>query len=277
MDQEGNNVDCSKFLVKCKVTTDDLGWFRRCAVEGILGILLALVGALHNTSNLVVTDALLEEVGLAGQGDVLHEVEGIGRVVNLDVAESEQQTVGDEFNVLAHEVGVHAKESAWQSIGQEFLLNLDGLNDNVADGLGRGLVLDLGEEEAGEVGVHALVAGDEFVGEGQTRHEAALLEPEHGCKGTTEKDALYSSERDETRREGRVLVRNPPHSPVGLLCDTWDWWHLLDLSCFVLIELYSLFSMALKRYARCFGSEMYVSINREYVSEWMFSIMIWKP
>ena len=28
---------------------------------------------------------------------------------------------------------------------------------------------------------------------------------------------------------------------------------------------------------RCFCSLMYVSMRREYVSEWMFSIMIWKP
>ena len=38
-----------------------------------------------------------------------------------------------------------------------------------------------------------------------------------------------------------------------------------------------LVSMASKRYVRCFCSLMYVSISKEYVSEWMFSIMIWKP
>ena len=39
--------------------------------------------------------------------------------------------------------------------------------------------LEVGEKEASEVGVHALVAADELIGEGQTRHESTLLEPEN--------------------------------------------------------------------------------------------------
>jgi hypothetical protein len=34
-------------------------------------------------------------------------------VVDLDVAEGQQQTVSDELDVLAHESSVHAEQSAW--------------------------------------------------------------------------------------------------------------------------------------------------------------------
>jgi hypothetical protein len=69
---------------------------RRCA--GAVEVILLLVEGLHDTSLLVLADALLEEVGLATEGDVLHEVEGVGGVVELLVAECEEQTVGDELN-----------------------------------------------------------------------------------------------------------------------------------------------------------------------------------
>lgn len=42
-----------------------------------------LVGAGHDTRFLVITDAFLEEVCLAGQGDGLHEIERVGSVVKL--------------------------------------------------------------------------------------------------------------------------------------------------------------------------------------------------
>jgi hypothetical protein len=182
-----------------------------------------LLCASHDTCLLVVTDALLEEVGLAGQRDVLHEVEGVGRVVDLGVAESQEQTVGDELNILTHEGGVHAEECAGQRVAEELLLDLDGLGDDSADGLLAGTVVEEREEEAGEVRVHALVARDELVGEGEARHETALLEPEDGREGTAEEDTLNSSECDETVGEGGVLVGDPSQCPVGLLADAWDY------------------------------------------------------
>ena len=51
-----------------------------------------------------------EKVGLALEGNHLHKVEGVGDVPNLVVAEGDEQAVGDEFNVLAHELRVHADE-----------------------------------------------------------------------------------------------------------------------------------------------------------------------
>jgi hypothetical protein len=181
-----------------------------------------LLCASHDTGLLVVTDALLKEVGLASQRNVLHEVEGVGRVVVLGVAESQEQTVGDELNVLTHERGVHAEQSARQRVAKEFLLDLNGLGDDGEDRLLAGAVVEEREEEAGEVGVHALVAGDELVREGKTGHETALLEPEDGREGTAEEDTLDGGECDETVGEGGVLVGDPSQSPIGLLADAWD-------------------------------------------------------
>nr|CAD1826466.1 unnamed protein product [Ananas comosus var. bracteatus] len=57
-----------------------------------------------------------------------------------------------------------------------------------------------GVEEASEVAVEALVAGDELVGEGEPGHEATLLEPEDGSAGAGE-EALDAGEGDEALGE----------------------------------------------------------------------------
>lgn len=56
-----------------------------------------------HTSLSVVRHPLLEEVGLALERDHVHEIEGVRRVVVLVSTESEQETVGDELDVLTHE------------------------------------------------------------------------------------------------------------------------------------------------------------------------------
>ncbi len=52
-------------------------------------------------------------------------------------------------------------------------------------------------KKAGEVTVQALITGDQLIGEGQARHETALLEPEDSAKGAREEDALDASEGDQ--------------------------------------------------------------------------------
>jgi hypothetical protein len=241
-----------------------------------LCLLLCLLCARHDTSLLVVTDTLLEEVGLAGKRDVLHKVEGVCGVVVLGVAESQEQTVGNELNVLAHEGSVHAKQSTGKSIREELLLDSDSLSDDGLDGLLAGAVVEEGEQQASKVCVHALVTRDELVGEGETGHETALLQPEDGRERTTEEDALDGGEGNEAVGEGGVLVGDPTEGPVGLLADAGN----CDALVAARKRLYMsnlLLSMALNRYVRCLGSLIYVSMRREYVSAWTFSIIIWKP
>jgi hypothetical protein len=165
-----------------------------------------LGSASHDTSLLVIANALLKKVGLARERDVLHEVEGIGGVVDLGVAKSQQETVSDELDVLAHESGVHAKQSAGKSVGEELLLNLDGLGNDGGDRLLARARVEEREEETCKVSVHALVTGDELVGEGKTGHETALLEPEDRCEGSTEEDTLNGGKGDKAVGKSGILV-----------------------------------------------------------------------
>lgn len=68
-----------------------------------------------------------------------------------------------------------------------------------------------------------LVTRDEFVGEGQTGHQATLLQPEDRSEGTAEKDALDSRKCNETLSERGLLVGDPPKGPIGLLPNARDW------------------------------------------------------
>ena len=85
---------------------------------------------------------------------------------------------------LAHEVVVHSDEVDGQSVGEELFLDLDGLRDDLGDGIGVRSSLEVREQETGEIGVKTLITGDELVGEGQSRHETSLLEPEDGSERT---------------------------------------------------------------------------------------------
>jgi hypothetical protein len=101
--------------------------------------------------------------------------------------------------------------------------------------------LEVGEEEAGEIGVETFVAGDELVlkgtkvstrkrrgkqektnGESKSGHETTLLEPEDGGEGAREEDTLNGSEGDKALTENRAVVRNPGESPLSLLLDAGD-------------------------------------------------------
>lgn len=115
---------------------------------------------------------------LSLERDQVHEVEGVLDVVDFGVAEGDEEAVGDKLDVLAHEGGVHSDEGDGESLGEELLLNLDGLANDHLDGVGMRATLEVGEHEAGEVGVKSLVTRDELVGEGESGHKSTLLEPE---------------------------------------------------------------------------------------------------
>ena len=148
-------------------------------------LVVLLVG--HDPGLLVIADPRLEEVGLSVQGDVLHEVERVLNVVDLRAAQLDKESVSHELDVDAHEGAVHADEINRQSFGQEFCLNDNGLADDLLDPFFWRFVHEVVEHEAGEVGVQALVAGDELIAEGETGHEPAFLEPENCCKTSREK------------------------------------------------------------------------------------------
>lgn len=170
----------SKILVETEIATV-LAWTVGLVLVGAARRVVVcggFLGAGHDAGFLVVADAFLEEVSFAREGDALHEVERVGGVVEFRVAEGDEESVGDEFNVLLHQGGVHAEQAARQGFCQEFLFDHDGFGDDVLHRLLRGPIVQVGEEQAGEIGVQALVPRDEFVAEGKTRHEAAFFQPE---------------------------------------------------------------------------------------------------
>ena len=170
----------------------------------------------------VLSHPLLEEVGLALEGDHLHPLEGVGGPVVLRAVQLGEEPVGAELDVLPHELGVHADELYGEGVADELLLDLDGVRDDVEDaGLGE-LVDQLAVEQAGEVAVQALVAADELVGEAEAREEAALLEPEDRAEGPREEDALDGGEGHAPLGEGGVIPLAPLQGPAGLLLDAGD-------------------------------------------------------
>lgn len=185
---------------------------------GIEGEGLLLRGLVHDTRTLVVRDTLLEEVGLALERDHVHEIEGVGGLVELVDAERDKETIGHKLNVLAHEGGVHADQCDGEGRGQEFLFDLDGLADDAENTLLSRLLAEVRVEQTGKVGVETFVTRDELVAEGQARHQATLLEPEDGRKRAREEDALDRSKGNETLGKHAVR-RDPLECPFSLLLD----------------------------------------------------------
>ena len=64
----------------------------------------------------VIRDPFLEEIRFALQGDHVHEIEWIRDIVALIIAKGDKEAVGDEFDVLAHQLRIHANKSDGESI-----------------------------------------------------------------------------------------------------------------------------------------------------------------
>ena len=165
---------------------------------------------------LVFSDALLEEVGLALQGDHLHPIEGVGRVEDLAVSQGRQQAICDELDVLGHQVLIHSDQIAGESPADELPLHLDCATDHLVNDVFWELMLQHAVEQARKVRVEALIAGDELVGEGQARHQAALLQPEEGAEAAAEEDALHSGKSHQALSEAALTI-HPLHGPQSLL------------------------------------------------------------
>lgn len=178
-----------------------------------------LLSAGHHTGLLVVSNTLFEEVGLPGKGNVVHEVEGVGGIVEFLVSKSNEESVGNKLDVLAHEFGIHAEKSTRKCIRQKLLFDADCLGNDSLDSSGVWAVVEVGEQETGEVSVETFITGDEFVREGKARHKTTLLQPEDGGKRAAEEDTFDGSEGNETLGKGGILILNPPDGPIGFFAD----------------------------------------------------------
>ena len=109
-----------------------------------------------------------------------------------------------------------------QLTSQEFLLNDNGLHDDLADNLRMRPPLKMREEKTHEVGVLTLLMADGLVIEDEVRHKTTLLEPEDGRKGAREEDTLDSGKSDKMLCKRQFRIQDPAECPVGLLLNTWD-------------------------------------------------------
>mmetsp|Transcript_18068 Transcript_18068/g.37631 ORF Transcript_18068/g.37631 Transcript_18068/m.37631 type:complete len:274 (+) Transcript_18068:365-1186(+) len=117
---------------------------------------------------------------------------------------------------------IHADELDGEGVTDEFLLNLNGVADNLMHAALGELVNELLVKHAGKITVQTLIPGDELVGETKARHEAALLEPEDGTERSGEENSLNGGEGNAALGEGCVLGLTPVEGPVGLLHDAGD-------------------------------------------------------
>ena len=75
--------------------------------------------------------------------------------------------VGHEFDVLFHQIGVHANESNGKAFGDELLFDFNGIGDNFLDAfLGQFIHDVFCVQVAGELAVQTFIAANEFVAGG---------------------------------------------------------------------------------------------------------------
>ena len=67
-----------------------------------------------------------------------------------------EQTIGNELNIATHQRAVHADQRHRQSIGEEFLLNGDGITNYLVDTLLGRTVHNIREQQAREVSMQPL-------------------------------------------------------------------------------------------------------------------------
>eukprot|EP00983_Pelagomonas_calceolata_P077771 1154013-Pelagomonas_calceolata.AAC.1 len=132
---------------------------------------------------------------------------------NLAGTFAQHLPVSHKFDVLHHQLPVHANQVNWQCFRNELLLNGHSLHHNFSNALsGHAVIHQAAEQsvrvrerdclhppvqEASKVAVQALIAGDELIGEGKARHEATLLQPEDGAEGAREEDALHAGKSNQ--------------------------------------------------------------------------------
>ena len=73
-----------------------------------------------------------------------------------------------QVDLRLHGVAVHAEKRDGQGVGEEFLLDFDGILDDGEDALFARFVHQVLEHETGEVAVEAFIAGDQLVAERQS-------------------------------------------------------------------------------------------------------------
>ena len=109
------------------------------------------------------------------------------------------------------------------------------------------------EEQAREIGVQPFITRNEFVGERESGHEAALLQPKDRRKRSGKMDPFNRCERDQARSEIGLLVRYPSHSPFRFAFDRRNGFYRLEKVC----ALLGIFDIRINEEAIRFGMDIF--------------------
>jgi hypothetical protein len=200
-----------------------------------------------------------EEICFPLEADHFHPFKRVTNFVVSLVATGNQELASAELDVVTHHGQIHPNDFDGEGINNKFHFGVDRAADDVSDACCRKVVDQFGAEEACEVTVESFVVADQFVAEAEARHESMLIEPEYSAERAQEENALKCGKCNHTF--GKLALVEFHHLRAQL---TLHWMHSTVL-------------MAWSRCSFSFGSLMYMSMRREYVSLWMFLTAIWKP
>lgn len=76
----------------------------------------------------------------------MNTIEWVCRVVVFLIAQSDQETVSNEFDILFHEFRVDSQQGTRQTFGQESLFDFDSFGDDILDDLFARSFTEMAEE-----------------------------------------------------------------------------------------------------------------------------------
>jgi len=106
----------------------------------------------------VLSNSLFKKVCFPLETDRLHPFRWIPNSVVTVTPETEKESIGTKFDVIAHHARVHPDQFDGESVDSEFHFSLDRAAYNFSDARGWELVDKLRVEEACKIAMHPLVA-----------------------------------------------------------------------------------------------------------------------
>ena len=113
----------------------------------------------------VLSNSLFKKVRFPLETDRLHPFKRIPNSVVKVAPETEKESIGTKFDVIAHHARVHPNQFDGESIDNKFHFNLDRAAYNFSDVRGWEFVDKLRVEEARKIAVHPLIAAYQLIAE----------------------------------------------------------------------------------------------------------------
>jgi hypothetical protein len=147
----------------------------------------------------------LEVIFLCLHADGIHKRKRIGCFIHRLVSHGLESVVAYEFDILDHELAVHADELDGDAVRDELGLQINGLSKYLLHLLLAELVLQFGVKQYPELSVYRFVPADEHICKAEAvAHETSAFEPENSTEARTEKNTLNDYERKEALGEASV-------------------------------------------------------------------------